>query len=66
MAIPTIENYSEIRKNRDEILLKEKLIREKKCFIYSKVSSHDCWCRKASPDGNDLPCPSPPVLENLG
>ena len=39
-----------------------RLQREGKCAIREGGSSVDCWCYKAGPDGNTLPCP-PPVDE---
>ncbi|HYZ42571.1 MAG TPA: hypothetical protein VE687_18390 [Stellaceae bacterium] len=34
-----------------------RLQRDGKCAIRDGKSSADCWCYKAGPDGNTLPCP---------
>jgi hypothetical protein len=36
-----------------------RLQRDGKCAIREGGSSTDCWCYKAGPDGNTLPCPPP-------
>jgi len=36
-----------------------RLQRDGRCAIREGGSSTDCWCYKAGPDGNTLPCPPP-------
>ena len=39
-----------------------RLQRDGKCAIREGWSSTDCWCYKAGPDGETLPCP--PTVED--
>ncbi len=56
-----IEDFADIKQASDNIRLQEDANFNRACFNKTPGLvglSLLCWCRKAGPDGKDLPCPT--------
>lgn len=51
------DQFEDIALVHDLITRREKANRGRLCFQREKLSYYSCWCRRAGPNGSDLPCP---------